>query len=135
MEERIDALMRERFGKDSLLALATVSDGTPHVRTINALYQNGAFYCITSAASNKMQHIAQHPVVALCGEWFTGHGMGENLGHVLLMENASLLQALRTAFASWYGNGHINEQDENTVILKITLTDGVFMRQGVRYTF
>ena len=40
---------------------------------------------------------------------------------------------LKTAFAAWYDNGHINEADPNTVILRIRLTDGVVMEHGARY--
>ena len=41
--ERTDAMMMERFGKDSLIALATVDHGIPSVRTVDAVYIDGAF--------------------------------------------------------------------------------------------
>lgn len=44
----------------------------------------------------------------ICGEWFSGHGIAERL---------------RVAFASWYEDGDINEDDPNTIILRIKLTD------------
>ena len=34
-----------------------------------------------------------------------------------------------------YGNGHINEDDPNTIILKIRLTDGILFSNGLRYEF
>lgn len=34
-------IMKERFGKDSLIALATVSDGKPYVRAVNSYYEDG----------------------------------------------------------------------------------------------
>lgn len=126
-------IMTARFGHDTLLALATVEDGLPHVRTINAWYQDGCFYAVTWAGSGKMRQLAKEPRVAVCGDWFTGHGVGESLGHVLREENAPLMHQLRTAFASWYQNGHINEQDPDTVILRIRLTDGVLFADGQRY--
>jgi len=55
------------------------------------------------------------------------------MGHILLPENTALADKLRTAFAAWYSNGHINEADENTIILRIRLTDGVLFNQGTRY--
>ena len=64
---------------------------------------------------------------------FTAHGIGENLGHVLLPENEAVMEVLRAAFAAWYGNGHTNEQDPNTCLLKIRLTDGVLFSNGTRY--
>ena len=48
-------ILRERFGKDNLIALATCSGNIPHVRTVNAYYEDGAFYIITYALSGKMQ--------------------------------------------------------------------------------
>ena len=126
-------ILTERFGKDSLIALATVEEGVPHVRTVDAVYIDGAFYVVTYALSGKMRHIAQNPVVAVSGEWFTGHGIGENLSHVLLPENEAIMKTLRTAFAAWYDNGHTNEADPNTCLLKIRLTDGVLFHEGVRY--
>ena len=88
---------------------------------------------VTYALSNKMRQIEKNPAVAVCGDWFTGHGIGENLGHILAKKNEALARRLREAFASWYGNGHPNEADPNTCILCIRLTDGVLFSHGVRY--
>ena len=128
-----NSILTERFGKDSLIALATVSDGIPHVRTVDAVYIDGAFYVVTYALSGKCKQIAKNPTVAISGEWFTAHGIGENLGHVLLEENRVVMDVLRAAFAAWYSNGHTNEADPNTCLLKITLTDGVLFADGTRY--
>jgi len=128
-----DSILTERFGKDSLIALATVEDGIPHVRTVDAVYIDGAFYVVTYSLSGKMQQIAKNPVVAISGGWFTAHGVGENLGHVLLPENKAVMDILRVAFAAWYDNGHTNEADPNTCLLKINLTDGVLFSDGIRY--
>ena len=51
-------IMEERFGCDTLLALATVEDGRPYVRTVDSFYEDGSFYIITYALSKKMQQIA-----------------------------------------------------------------------------
>ncbi|MGN0779970.1 MAG: pyridoxamine 5'-phosphate oxidase family protein [Aristaeellaceae bacterium] len=130
-----DALdvLEERFGKDSLIALATLDGQRPSVRTVNAYYEDGAFYVITHALSGKMCHIAAHPAVAVCGEWFTAHGTGKNLGHLCAAENQWIATKLKAAFAAWYDNGHINECDPNTCILCIRLTDGVLLSHGIRY--
>lgn len=131
--EKTNAILSDRFGKDSLIGLATIGDGIPHVRTVDGVYIDGAFYVVTYALSGKMKQIEKAPVVAISGEWFTAHGIGENLGHVLLPENEAIMNVLRTAFAAWYGNGHTNEADPNTCLLKISLTDGVLFSDGVRY--
>ena len=127
------ALMDERFGHDNLIALATAEDGMPSVRAVNAYYENGAFYVITHAKSNKMRQLASNPAAAICGDWFTAHGIGEKIGHPLDASNAARMEKLRAAFASWYHNGHVNEADPGTCILRIRLTDGVLMHHGTRY--
>ena len=129
----ISAIMDERFGHDNLIALATVDGASPAVRTVNAYYEDGCFYAVTYALSGKMQHIAKNPQVAICGDWFTARGFGENMGHILLPENADMADKLRKVFSEWYGNGHTNEVDPNTVILRIKLTEGVLLDHGTRY--
>lgn len=128
-----EAILQERFGHDCLIALATIHNGKPAVRTVDALYMEGAFYVITHALSGKMQQLAAEPHAAVCGEWFTGNAIGENLGHVCAPENAAIAARLREAFAAWYGNGHVDEADTNTCILRLQMTDGVLMKNGVRY--
>ena len=128
-----DMILTDRFGKDSLIALATVEEGMPHVRTVDAVYIAGSFYVVTYALSGKMRQIAKHPAVAVSGEWFTAHGIGENMGHVQLPENQDIMEILRSAFAAWYTNGHTDEADPNTCLLRIKLTDGVLFSDGIRY--
>ncbi len=126
-------LMAKRFGHDNLIALATVDGTVPNVRAVNSYYENGSFYVITNALSGKMAQLRANPAAAICGDWFTAHGIGENLGWIRKPENSELSERLRNAFAEWYENGHTNEEDENTVILRIRLTDGVLFHHGTRY--
>lgn len=133
MNAEIAALMTERFGHDNLIALATTDGESPSVCTVNAYYEDGSFFAITHALSGKMQQIAKNPKVAVCGDWFTAHGIGENLGHILLAENAALADQLRATFAAWYSNGHTNEADPNTIILRVRLTDGLLFHHGTKY--
>ena len=136
MNKKIDKILKDRFENDSLISIATVDKtGKPWVRTVDAIYINGAFYTITNATTNKMKHINENPVVAICGEWFTGHGKAESLGYILNEENKDFADKLRKAFASWYDNGHTNESDINTIILKITVTDGIIYKDGKRFEF
>lgn len=131
--EVTNAILSQRFGKDSLIALATVGGGIPYVRTVDAVYLDGSFYIVTYALSGKMQQIQKNPTVAVSGEWFTAHGVGENCGHVLLEKNKAVMDVLRAAFAAWYHNGHTNEADPNTCLLRIKLTDGILFSNGTRY--
>ena len=135
MEKYIE-ILNERFCKDSLMALATVDEnGTPWVRTIDAIFYKDSFFTITYALSNKMEHINRNQTVAISGEWFSGHAIGENLGHIKLEQNKEIADRLRTAFASWYDNGHTNEDDPNTIILRMKLTDGILFDNGNKYVF
>lgn len=125
--------MNERFSKDNVIALATVAGDIPAVRYVNAYYENGAFYVITYALSNKMKQIIKNPNVSIAGDWFTAHGKGVNLGYFGKEDNKDIAETLKTAFAEWIDNGHNNFADENTIILCIQLTDGVLFSHGTRY--
>ena len=127
------AVMNDRFGKDSLIALATVENGRPFVRTVDAYYEDGSFYVITHALSNKMRQLEKEPAAAICGDWFTGEGTGEDMGWLLAEQNLALAGKLKAAFSAWYGNGHIDEADRNTRILRIRLSHGVLFDHGARY--
>jgi len=123
--------LTEKFSQDTHISLATTDGTRVFVRAVNSYYADGAFYVVTSATSEKMQQIAQHPNVALsCGQlwelYLNGHGVGENLGHVLAEENAAIMKKLRKAFGSWYTDGDVNENDPNTCLLRIRLTDAVY---------
>ena len=130
-------------GKDNVISLATVDmdpndagKPRPCVRNVNAYFENGVFYSVTWANSNKMLQIAKNPEVAFTTffEGFSGSGIGENLGWVLKPENAELRTKLRAVFADWYDDAN-NEKDENCSILAIRLTRGtIFHDHGaVRY--
>lgn len=135
MSPEAEKNMVERFGKDTVIALATTENGIPSVRYVDAFYENGAFYVITYALSNKMKHIKNNPIVAIAGEWFTAHGKGINLGYFGKPENKAIAEKLKIAFAGWIDNGHVNFDDENTIILRIELTDGLLLSHGTRYEF
>ena len=130
-----EKIMVERFGKDTVIALATVENGIPYVRSVNAYYENGAFYIITYARSNKMRQIENNPIVAISGEWLTAHGKGINLGYFKREENQLIAEKLKIAFSEWIDNGHNDFDDENTIILCVKLTDGLLLSHGTRYEF
>ncbi len=138
-------LIEERCGngKDNVISLATIAleptaEGTPRpcVREVDAFYEDGVFYITTWARSTKMQQIARNPEVAftVSGQWFSGNGIGENLGWVLDPKNAALREKLREAFAPWYDSAN-DESDENCVILAIRITTATVIKDhgAVRY--
>lgn len=102
---------------------------------VNAYYENGTFYLITYALSNKIKHIENNSTIAIAGEWFSAHGKGINLGYFGKKENQMIAEKLKKAFAEWIDNGHNNFDDENTIILCIELTDGRLLSHGTRYEF
>ena len=126
-------IMEERFGKDNVISLATAEDNVPYVRSVNAYYEDKAFYVVTYGLSNKMKHIETNPMVAIAGDWFTAHGKGVNLGTFGKPENAVLAAKLKLVFAEWIDNGHTDLNDENTCLLCIKLTEGVLFSHGTRY--
>ena len=135
LSQEAEKVMIERFGKDTVIALATVENGIPYVRNVNAYYENGAFYIITHALSNKMRHMEHNPAVAIAGEWFSAHGKGVNLGYWGKAENQPIAEKLKQVFAEWIDNGHTDFGDENTIILCVELTDGLLLSHGTKYIF
>ena len=133
LTKKAEEIMIERFGKDNVIALATTENGIPYVRTVNAFYEDKAFYIITYGLSNKIKQIEKNPHVAIAGEWFTAHGRGINLGYFGKHENAEIAEKLRVVFAEWIDNGHNDFSDANTCILCIKLTDGLLLSHGTRY--
>jgi general stress protein 26 len=131
-----------QFGQDTFLTLTTTDGERMYTRIVNSFYQDGAFYTVTSAASNKMKQIGKTGHVAIsCGQPFvsymSAHGVGENLGHVLAAENAPMMETLRKAFDKWYTHGDVNENDPNTCLLRIRLTDAYYMAgmEGYKINF
>ena len=131
--EQAEKIMTERFGKDTVLALATTEEAVPQVRFVNAYYERGCFYVITYALSNKMKQIEKNHLVGIAGEWFTAHGEGINLGWFGEKENKGIAEKLKTAFAQWIDNGHNDFEDRNTVILCVKITDAMLFSHGTRY--
>lgn len=133
LTKETDAILLERFGKDSIIALATAIDNIPYVRNVDAFYENGAFYVLTHGLSGKMKQIKENPAVALSGEWFTAQGKGVHLGYFGKADNARIAEKMRDVFSAWIDNGHNDFDDINTCILRIELTSGILFSNGKRY--
>lgn len=136
-------LLDEKLGnKDVLISLSTIAlepgdngRSRPAARIVDAYYEDGAFYTVTYAASNKMRQIAQNPEVSICiiVDNFTADGIGENLGWVCDEKNAEMMKKLRAIFAAWYNEAN-NDEDPNTCLLRISLTKGLWndAHKGIR---
>lgn len=92
LNSELVSVMNERFGKDCIIALATLDGGMPCVRNVDGFYEDGAFYVITHALSGKMRQIRENSHVAIAGEWFTGRGTGMNLGYFGKAENRDIAE-------------------------------------------
>lgn len=138
-------LIEERCGngKDNVISLSTIAmepgaDGNPrpYIRDVDAYYEDGVFYVTTWGKSTKMQQIEKNKEVAfsVCSQWFSGNGIGENLGWVLDPKNAELRKKLRKAFAEWYDFAN-KEQSKECIILAIRITRGTVIKDhgAVRY--
>ncbi len=133
ISKEAEAILLERFGKDSIIALATATDNIPYVRSVDAFYEDGAFYVLTHGLSGKMKQIEQNSTVAISGEWFTAQGKGINLGYFGKVENLRIASKMKQVFSAWIDNGHNNFDDINTCILCIKLTNGILFSNGTRY--
>lgn len=133
IQEPIRTILQERFGRDNLIALATTDRGKPEVRLVNGYYNDSAFFVITHTQSKKMRQIARDPHVAIAREWFTAHGIGENLGWFGQDSNREIAKTLRSVFRDWIDSGHTRFEDRGTCILRIRLTDGILFSHGTRY--
>lgn len=133
LTKETETIMLERFGKDSIIALATAVDNVPYVRSVDAFYEKGAFYVLTHGLSGKMKQIEKNPAAAISGEWFTAQGKAVNLGYFGSADNTAIAAKMRDVFSAWIDNGHNNFEDINTCILRIELTNGILYSNGTRY--
>ena len=133
LTKEAETILIERFGKDSIIALATADENKPFVRNVDAFYEDGAFYVLTYALSGKIKQFQKNPDVASSGDWFTASGKGINLGFFGKKENEQIANKMKQIFSAWLDNGHNNLEDENTCILKIELTQGVLFSHGTKY--
>lgn len=57
LSKSTEEILLERFGKDSIIVLATAINNIPYVRSVDAFYEDGAFYVLTHGLSSKMKQI------------------------------------------------------------------------------
>ena len=125
-------VMKELYGQDVAMPLATVNGDKANIRVVNAYYKGNAFYITTYSLSNKMKEIMNNPNVALNHNMFVAHGIGNNMGNPLEEQNRELREELKQIFYAFYDK-HVCEEDTNTCILKITLTDSLVFAHDYKY--
>lgn len=130
--EIVMKLMEELFSRDYQFAMATTANNIPSLRFIDTYFDNGAFYAVTYANTNKVKEIAVNPNVALCSRMgYSFCGKAYNIGHPLLPKNSEIRSNLIKAFEPWYFK-HNNEADD-ICILKIVPECGFIHKDGIGY--
>lgn len=125
-------VMTELFGKDFTFSFATAMDNIPSIRVIDTFYDNGAFWIVTYAKSNKVKEIESNPNAALCNNLYSFKGKACNVGHPLDAHNKEIRDKLIVAFETWYF-AHNNENDENMCYVKFAPESGFFYKDGTGY--
>lgn len=127
-------ILNDRFGngKDNVISLATIAmeNGAnqkvkPAVRDVDAYYEDGVFYVVTYAKSNKMLQIEENSNVSISVPFadFFASATAKNLGWVMEEENKELRAKLKEVFKDWYDFAN-NEEDKNCCYLAIYLNAG-----------
>ncbi|PKM58450.1 MAG: pyridoxamine 5-phosphate oxidase [Firmicutes bacterium HGW-Firmicutes-3] len=134
MKEYQNALkiMNELFAKDCQFSLATSKDNVPSIRIVDTFYDEGSFYIVTHAKSQKVKEINDNENVALCSKLYSFKGLAENIGHPLKLENQKIREKLIHAFQTWYFQ-HNDENDQSMCIVRVLLQKGFFYSQGIGY--
>lgn len=126
-------ILTHRFSQQCLMTIATSEHNIPYLRAVNSIYLDGCFYFITHAQSSKVKQMEHNPAVALCGNWFTGHGIAENKGNISKKENQKVYAMLKTAFENWISEGNVDETDKEAILMCIHLKTGTVYSNGIRY--
>jgi hypothetical protein len=125
-------VMSDLFARDCQFAMATARDNRPSVRYVDTFYEDGSFFVVTYANSQKVQELNVNSHVALCNGFYRFRGRAYNLGHPLQPENQEIRSKLIKVFEPWYF-AHNDENDEHMCYVEIKLTDGFFYKDGTGY--
>ena len=127
-----EGILMERFGRECIVALATVSGGRPYARNITAVYDGGAFYFLTYTPSEKMDHIAANPAVAIAGKWFSALGEAKDLGSPWAPGNEAHTAKLEEGLSAWWQGG---KDDPRLRLVQVQLSAATIYDHdaGVRY--
>ena len=134
-------IIEERCGNDKevIIGLATISlvpnaqgNSRPAVRMVCAYYDEGVFYVSTSAKKNKTLQIENNNEVSVCGlDWFSFHGIAENMGWVKNGKNAKIRAKFKKIFG-WFDEVG-DEDNPDSIILRITLSEGTIIDNAEKY--
>ena len=125
--EKSVAVLGELFAQSSEFVLATVRGDVPAQRVVRAFYDDGAFWILTHARSNKVQEIEHNSSVSLCREFhvFSGsaHFMGEEQTEPALWNRPA---------ERWYFIPS-DDKAEEMGYLRVNVKRAFFHKDGVGY--
>ena len=128
--EEAVAAMKQLYSKDIPMSLATVRGGKPNARFVDLYFDGASSYLVTTRTSQKCEEIKENPMVALNYQLFVAHGVAYDIGSPL--NHPELREVLRKEFAPWYAK-HVDENNPDTCIIKIALTDAIVFLNGMKY--
>lgn len=125
-------VLENLFTKDCTFMLATSTEDKPSLRVVDTYYENGVFWIVTYATSQKVKEIEKNPNIALCNNFYKFRGKAYNTGHPLDKNNQEIREKLIKVFEPWYF-AHNNENDENMCYVKVIPESGFFHKDGTGY--
>lgn len=120
------------FSQDRTFVLATVKESKPSQRVVDTYYDEGVFWIVTYAQSNKVKELRMNPQVSLCNSFHTFNGLAYYAGHPLDEQNKDIRAKLIQVFEPRYF-AHNNEADKDMCYVRIELTEGFFHTDGFGY--
>lgn len=120
-------LLKDRFQDDCVITLATLYNNRPYARQVDAFYQDGSFYFITSPDSRKVKHIQNEPEVAIAGSWFNATGKAKILGEISQLSDPAHRQILEKF--SWFQDGSKSYPHPYTLFVQVILEEGILTEQ------
>lgn len=132
MYEKGLSVLSDLFGKDCTFTLATSANNKPSLRVIDTYYEEGVFWIVTYAKTQKVKEIEANPDVAICNNFQKFQGKAYNAGHPLSENNREIRETLIKVFEPWYF-AHNNEKDENMCYVKFMPESGFFHKDGTGY--
>lgn len=125
-------VLEDLFRRDYTFVLATVQENVPSQRVVDTYFDNGEFWIVTYAKSNKVKAIEQNPNVSLCNTFHVIKGKAYNAGHPLRDENRGIRDELIKIFEPWYF-AHNNENDEYMCYVRVNPESAFFHKDGRGY--
>lgn len=120
-------VLEELFSRNREFVLATVRGGVPAQRVVDAFYDDGAFWFLTHAQSNKVEEIRCNSHVSLCREFHNFNGVARFVG-----EQPSVKRRLDKPHEPWYFIPS-DHRARSMCYIRVELSHAFFHKDGVGY--